>query len=54
MIHLFNKSIDELSKGTLDIGFGNAAFLQHLFSVIENQTYRGTVLDDYPLTIKSP
>ncbi len=51
IIDLFNKPIDEQPKGILDMGCGNGAFLQHLFSVIENQTYRGTVLDDYPLTI---
>ena len=51
IIDLFNKPIDEQPKGILDMGCGNGAFLTHLFSVIENQTYRGTVLDDYPLTI---
>ena len=29
----------------------NGAFLKHLFSVIETQTYRGTVLDEHPLQI---
>ena len=51
LIDLFNKPIDEQPKGILDMGCGNGAFLQHLFSVIESQTYRGTVLDEYPLTI---
>ncbi|MDT7831093.1 class I SAM-dependent methyltransferase [Flavobacteriaceae bacterium S356] len=51
IIDLFNKPIDEQPKGILDMGCGNGAFLTHLFSVIENQTYRGTILDDYPLTI---
>lgn len=51
IIDLFNKPIDEQPKGILDMGCGNGAFLKHLFSVIENQTYRGTVLDDYPLTV---
>jgi len=51
IIDLFNKPIEEQPKGILDMGCGNGAFLTHLFSVIENQTYRGTILDDYPLTI---
>ena len=51
IIDLFNKPIEEQPKGILDMGCGNGAFLTHLFSVIENQTYRGTLLDDYPLTI---
>jgi hypothetical protein len=51
IIDFFNKPIEEQPKGILDMGCGNGAFLQHLFSVIESQTYRGTVLDEYPLTI---
>ena len=51
IIDLFNKPIEEQPEGILDMGCGNGAFLQHLFSVIDNQTYRGTVLDEYPLTL---
>ncbi len=51
IIDLFNKPIEEQPKGILDMGCGNGAFLQHLFSVIESQTYRGSVLDEYPLKI---
>lgn len=51
IIDIFNKPIAEQPKGILDMGCGNGAFLQHLFSVIENQTERGKVLEDYPLTL---
>jgi SAM-dependent methyltransferase len=51
IIELFNKPIDEQPKGILDMGCGNGAFLQHLYSVIESQTYRGTILDQYPLAL---
>ncbi len=51
VIDLFNKPIDEQPRGILDMGCGNGAFLCHLFSVIENQTKRGKMLDDYPLSI---
>ena len=51
IIALFNKPIEEQPKGILDLGCGNGAFLKHLFSVIENQTYRGTILEEYPLKI---
>ncbi len=51
IIDLFNKPIEQQPKGILDMGCGNGAFLQHLFSVIESQTYRGTVLDEYPLKV---
>ncbi|NQY06530.1 MAG: class I SAM-dependent methyltransferase [Flavobacteriaceae bacterium] len=49
IIELFNKPIDEQPKGILDMGCGNGAFLQHLFEVIERQTKRGKMLDEYPL-----
>ncbi|MEL6560361.1 MAG: class I SAM-dependent methyltransferase [Bacteroidota bacterium] len=51
IIELFNRPINEQPKGILDMGCGNGAFLQHLFSVIENRTNRGKVLDDYPLLL---
>lgn len=49
IIELFNKPIEEQPKGILDMGCGNGAFLEHIFSVIEKQTLRGKVLDDHPL-----
>ncbi|OSY89391.1 polyketide synthase [Tenacibaculum holothuriorum] len=51
IIELFNKPIHEQPKGILDVGCGNGAFLKHLFNVIENQTNRGKVLEDYPLLL---
>lgn len=51
IIDLFNKPISDQPKGILDMGCGNGAFLQHLYSVIENQTYRGTILDEHPLIL---
>ncbi|NNC95419.1 MAG: class I SAM-dependent methyltransferase [Chitinophagales bacterium] len=51
IIDLFNKPISEQPKGVLDMGCGNGAFLQHLFTVIESQTLRGTILDEYPLAL---
>ena len=51
IISIFNKPIDEQPKGFLDMGCGNGAFLAHLFSVVENQTNRGKMLDEHPLLI---
>ena len=51
IIDLFNKPIEEQPKGILDMGCGNGAFLKHLFSVIESQTLRGTILDEHPLKV---
>ncbi|MDR7370334.1 class I SAM-dependent methyltransferase [Flavobacterium aquidurense] len=49
IIKLFNRPIEEQPKGILDMGCGNGAFLQHIFEVIDRQTLRGKMLDEYPL-----
>lgn len=49
IIELFNRPINEQPKGILDMGCGNGAFIEHIFDVIERQTARGKILDDYPL-----
>lgn len=51
IIDLFNKPIEEQPKGILDMGCGNGAFLQHLFNVIEQQTIRGKMLEEFPLIL---
>lgn len=48
---IFNRPIDQQPKGILDMGCGNGAFLQHLFNLIEQQTLRGKMLEDYPLIL---
>ncbi|SCY66031.1 class I SAM-dependent methyltransferase [Flavobacterium caeni] len=49
LIDLFNRPIEQQPKGILDMGCGNGAFLQHIFEVIDRQTLRGKMLDNYPL-----
>ncbi|MEZ0007520.1 SAM-dependent methyltransferase [Flavobacterium sp. 28YEA47A] len=49
IVQLFNRPIEEQPKGILDMGCGNGAFLQHIFEVIDRQTLRGKMLDEYPL-----
>jgi hypothetical protein len=49
IIKLFNLPIEDQPKGILDMGCGNGAFLEHIYNVIERQTLRGKMLDDYPL-----
>ncbi|MDN5201949.1 class I SAM-dependent methyltransferase [Fulvivirgaceae bacterium BMA10] len=51
IVELFNKPIEEQPKGILDMGCGNGAFIQHLFDVIEQQTLRGKMLEEYPLIL---
>lgn len=49
IVELFNRPIEEQPKGIVDMGCGNGAFLEHLFSVIEQRTLRGQLLDEHPL-----
>lgn len=49
IVTLFNLPIEAQPKGILDMGCGNGAFLQHIFEVIDRQTLRGKMLDEYPL-----
>lgn len=49
IIDIFNRPIHEQPKGILDMGCGNGAFLMHIYEVIEKQTLRGRMLDEYPL-----
>ncbi|MCW4470083.1 class I SAM-dependent methyltransferase [Flavobacterium sp. MFBS3-15] len=49
LVRLFNLPIEQQPKGILDMGCGNGAFLQHIFEVIDRQTLRGKMLDEYPL-----
>lgn len=49
VINLFNRPIEQQPKGILDMGCGNGAFIEHIFSVIEQRTLRGNMLDEYPL-----
>jgi len=49
LIELFNKPIEQQPKGILDMGCGNGAFIHHIFEVIDRQTLRGKMLDEYPL-----
>lgn len=51
IIELFNRPIADQPKGILDMGCGNGAFLQHLYYVIEQQTLRGKMLNEYPLIL---
>lgn len=49
IIDLFNRPIAEQPKGIVDMGCGNGAYLEHIFTVIDQQTLRGTMLDEHPL-----
>ena len=49
IISIFNRPIHEQPKGIVDMGCGNGAFIEHLFTVIDQRTIRGEMLDEHPL-----
>ena len=49
IIKLFNLLTEHQPKGILEMGCGNGAFIEDIYTVIERQTPRGKMLDDYPL-----
>jgi SAM-dependent methyltransferase len=51
IIEIFNRPIEEQPEGILDMGCGNGAFIEHIFDVIERQTDRGKMLDEYPVLL---
>ena len=51
MISLFNKPIKEQPKAILDVGRGDGTFLKHVYSIIKEETLRGTLLEEQPLGI---
>ena len=51
IIDLFNRPIEQQPKGILDMGCGNGAFIEHIFTIIEQQTLRGRLLDEHPLLL---
>ena len=51
VIELFNRPIGQQPRGICDMGCGDGTLLEHLYSVIKNQTRRGEVLDQFPLML---
>jgi hypothetical protein len=49
IIKLVNLPTEHQPKGILEMGCGNGAFIEHIYTVIERQTPCGKMLDDYPL-----
>jgi hypothetical protein len=48
---IFNRPIDRQPRGICDMGCGDGTLLEHVYSVVKNQTARGEALDKYPLVL---
>lgn len=51
MVEIFNRPLNLQPQGICDMGCGDGTFLEHLYSVVKNQTARGQVLDKHPLIL---
>src|SRR5882672_8055737 len=51
VVEIFNRPIARQPQGICDMGCGDGSFLEHLYSVVKNQTARGQALDTHPLIL---
>jgi hypothetical protein len=51
VIEIFTRPIEQQPLGICDMGCGDGTLLEHLYSVVRNQTPRGHVLDQHPLIL---
>jgi hypothetical protein len=48
---IFNRPLGQQPRGICDMGCGDGSFLEHVYQVVKNQTERGKVLAQHPLTV---
>jgi hypothetical protein len=51
VLEIFNRPLEEQPAGICDMGCGDAAFLEHLYRVVSEQSERGRTLDSRPLIL---
>ena len=51
VVEIFSRPVNEQPVGICDMGSGDGTLLAHLYSVVEERTPRGRVLDRHPLMI---
>ena len=51
IIDIFSRPVDQQPQGICDMGCGDGTFLEHLYSVVKNQTPRGADLQKHPLIL---
>jgi hypothetical protein len=51
VLEIFNRPLAEQPAGICDMGCGDAAFLDHLYRVVTEQSLRGRALDTHPLVM---
>ena len=51
IVEIFNRPLNEQPQGICDMGCGDGSLLEHLYSIVKQQTARGAVLDRHPLVL---
>ena len=51
IVEIFSRPLDQQPRGICDMGCGDGTLLEHLYSVVKNQTPRGKVLSQHPLVM---
>ena len=51
VVEIFNRPIQQQPRGICDMGSGDGTLLTHLYSVVQERTARGRVLDEHPLIV---
>lgn len=49
--NIFNRPIDRQPRGICDVGCGDGALLEQLYTVVKHRTIRGQALDEHPLVL---
>ncbi len=49
--NIFNRPLDLQPQGICDVGCGDGALLEQLYTVVKHRTIRGQVLEEYPLVL---
>jgi hypothetical protein len=51
VVEIFNRPLNQQPQGVCDMGCGDGSLLEHLYSIVKEQTARGRVLDRKPLVL---
>jgi hypothetical protein len=51
IVEIFNRPLDQQPQGICDMGCGDGSLLEHLYSIVKQQSARGRVLDQRPLVM---
>ncbi len=51
VVEIFNRPLEQQPRGICDMGCGDGALLEHLYTVIKERTARGAMLEKHPIIL---